>query len=650
MPDDAATARVVVIDDNSATLYATSRVLRAAGFDVRGGNTGQQALDLAFDGADILLLDVNLPDMHGFEVCRRLRDDARTARLPIIHISATFVKEMDKAQGLDAGGDGYLTHPIEPPVLVATVKAFLRAYRAEDKTRESEAKFKAVFDNAFCGILLLDQRLSCLEVNPAICELLKRSREQIVPYPMSVFMPQGSSADPNEIERALQATGAWRGVFSLLRSDSQPVHLEWSISAHSFPGVWLAVVTDITERMRLENERNELLASERTARAEAERASRLKDEFLGTLSHELRTPLNSILLWTQLLHQHVAEPEQVGRGLAAIERNTRMQAQLISDLLDVSRITSGKLRLQIEPLDIVATIMAALEGLSPAIEAKGLNLQTSFDPLVGMITGDSGRLQQVIWNLVNNAIKFTPKGGRIEVKLDRIDSEIRITVSDTGQGITAELLPFLFQRFRQADVSATRVHGGLGLGLAIVKHLVEMHGGTVSAASAGTDKGAQFIVMLPIAASYDAAPQQQPMSSSATGHNAAKARLDEVRVLVVDDDADACAVMSRILNETGATVATALDVTGALTELEQFKPQVLVSDISMPMRDGHELIREVRARGYSYQTLPAIALTALARAEDRRKALLAGYQVHVAKPIDADELTAAIAALIGRTA
>jgi PAS domain S-box-containing protein len=643
---DGAASRVVVIDDNPATLYSTSRILRAAGFDVKEGTTGEQALEFAGKGADILLLDVNLPDIHGFEVCRRLRADASTARLPVVHISATFVKEINKAEGLDAGGDGYLTHPIEPPVLIATVNAFLRTRRAEDEMRKSEAKFKAVFENALSGILLLDQHLTYMEVNPAMCELLNQPREEILGKSLLAFMPQGTSVDAKEIERSLERKGIWRGVFPVVRSDGELVHLEWYISAHSSPGVRLAVVTDISDRTRLEAQRDELLASERSARAQAERANYLKDEFLGTLSHELRTPLNSILLWTQILLQNVNDPEQVQRGLAAIERSTKVQAQLITDLLDVSRIISGKLRLEVQPLNLAATIKSALESLSPAIEGKELRLQTSFDPRVGMISGDPARLQQVIWNLVINATKFTPKGGRIDVKMERIDSHVEVSVSDTGQGIAAELLPYLFERFRQGDVSIKRNSGGLGLGLAIVKHIVEMHGGTVAVASDGPGTGAKFTVLLPIAASLDDSLHALPNPDRGSKEIA---RLEGVRVLIVEDDADTCAVMSRILEATGAVVTTATDVGAALAELERAKPQVLVSDIGMPRQDGYDLIREVRARGYSYQNLPAIALTALAGSQDRLRALLAGYQVHVAKPIDASELTAAIAALVGRT-
>jgi PAS domain S-box-containing protein len=641
MPD--ATPRVAVVDDNDATLYSTSRVLRAAGFEVVEGTSGGEALDLARGDVDIMLLDVNLPDLHGFEVCRRLRGQPQSARLPIIHVSATFVTDLDKAHGLDSGADGYLTHPIEPSVLIATVNAFLRARRAEEEMHRSEAKFRTVFENAFIGIVLLDERLNYLEVNPAMCRVLGRRREEIVGFPLLSFIPPGGPSDSLEIQRSLEETGIWRGTFAMAGPDGQLIHLEWHISAHSFSGDRLAVVTDISERMRFESERNELFASERSARAEAERANYLKDEFLSTLSHELRTPLNSILLWTQRLQHDIDEREQVERGLSAIERNTKIQAQLISDLLDVSAIVSGKLRLEIRPLDLAAMIKAALEGLSPAIEAKQLKLQSWFDVNAGLISGDAQRLQQVVWNLVNNAIKFTPSGGHIELRLERVESQVEICVTDDGQGIRPELLPYLFDRFRQGDVKSNRSHGGLGLGLAIVKHLVEMHGGTVSASSAGLGHGAKFTVTLPVAATFrDSINAGSPRAPEF-------AHLEGVRVLVVDDDTDTCAVLSRILEETGALVTTAFNVKSALEQFERSAPQVLVSDIGMPELDGYALIREVRGRGYSYQVLPAIALTALARPEDRRRALLAGYQMHMAKPIDASELTAAIAALLGRT-
>jgi signal transduction histidine kinase/ActR/RegA family two-component response regulator len=459
-------------------------------------------------------------------------------------------------------------------------------------------------------------------------------------------MQTDSPVNLNEVIRALEGNGSWQGEFPLLKNDNKTlVHLFWNISAHSFPGVRMAIVTDITERVQLESQRDELLKSERKARADAERANRLKDEFLGTLSHELRTPLNAILLRTQALRHSIDDTATVERGLVAIERNTHLQAKLISDLLDVSRITSGKLRLDVEPLDLATTINSALEVLTPAIEAKGLKLRTTIDREPGMVSGDPARLHQVIWNLVNNAIKFTPRGGEINVILKRVGSQIEVIVKDTGQGFKPDLMPHLFERFRQGDVNANRAHGGLGLGLTIVKHLVEMHGGTVSAYSAGPDRGATFTVVLPINPSVD--DPTAPGSSSIVAADAS--RLDGVRIMVVDDDIDTATSMSQILLANGALVASANDVDTALSELTRFAPQVLVSDLGMPGRDGYDLIREVRTRGYTHQTLPAIAVTALARPEDRRRALLAGYQVHLSKPTDATELTAVIATLIGRT-
>jgi hypothetical protein len=639
---------VLVVDDNPATLYSTARVLRSADFDVSEAATGQEALDLVAKGTDLVMLDVNLPDIHGFEICQRLRKDPRTARLPIIHVSATFVTDIDKAQGLDAGSDGYLTHPVEPPVLIATVNAFLRARKAELELRESEGKFKAVFENALSGILILDHNFNFVEVNPALCRMLARTREELVGKPLSAFIAPKNHDKAQEIAIHLRQREAWSGSFPLMRSDGSEVHLEWYVSSHSDPSV--VVVTDISERVELEEKREELLASERAARAEAERANRLKDEFLGNVSHELRTPLNSILLWTKVVQQHLDDKGQLIRGLDAIERNTMVQTQLISDLLDVSRITSGKLRLDLQPTDLATLIKSSLEALSPAAAAKEIQVETSLDPAASPVSVDPSRLQQVVGNLVSNAIKFTPMRGRILVKLERIDSHAVITVTDNGQGIKPELLPHLFERFRQGDSAGNRAYAGLGLGLAIVKHLTELHGGTVAAMSKGDGHGATFVVKLPVFVAAESGLPDTSGSRAPSGISSAHYEaLQGVRVLIVDDDADACEVMTRILEEAGADVACAISADDALAKLDEFAPQVLVSDIGMPERDGYDLIREVRLRGYTHQALPAIALTALSRPEDRRRTLLAGFQLHLAKPIDGSELSAAIGAMVGRT-
>ncbi|HEX4000259.1 MAG TPA: response regulator [Pirellulales bacterium] len=641
---------VVVVDDNPATLYSTSRILRSAGFEVAEAATGRRGIELA-KNAQIVVLDVNLPDVDGFEVCRQIRANQSTARIPVIHLSATFVKDVDKVHGLEVGADGYLTHPVEPPVLIATVNAFLRTRQAEEELRDSEAKFRAVFDNAVSGIALVSKDWIFQDVNPAMCQLMGRSRELLLDGQDASLMPTAILEKSSEIRQKLAGGSSWKGAFPLDRPQQEAVHLEWSMSRYSEPDVYLAIVTDVTERFHAEEERRQLLASERAARSEAERANRMKDDFLATLSHELRTPLSAIVGWSQVLQRGDPTPEELIEGLAAIDRNAKAQTQLIADLLDVSRISSGKLRLEIEAIDPAKMIESALNAVHQAAEAKNISVDLSIDPEAGPVRGDPARLQQVIWNLMTNAVKFTPKGGRIHIELQRINSNVRITVRDNGEGISADLLPNLFKRFQQGDASTTRRHGGLGLGLAIVKHLVEMHGGTVVAASEGEGKGATFTVELPVAAiqTRSAAPLAAGSLSTSSTSPVFSTNLNGIKVLVVDDDPDTRALFRRVLSDCGAEVADAEGVKQALGKLDEFKPNVLVSDIGMPALDGYDLIREVRSRGYTFQRLPAVALTAFARIEDRRRAMLAGFQVHVSKPVDPSELTAVIATLVGRT-
>jgi PAS domain S-box-containing protein len=391
--------------------------------------------------------------------------------------------------------------------------------------------------------------------------------------------------------------------------------------------------TDLTERKQAEE-------ALQAARAEAETANRMKDQFLATLSHELRTPLNAIFGWAQLLRAGKLDSPTIERGVETIERNARAQKQLIDDLLDVSRIISGKLRLEMQPIEPAEVVEAALETVAHTAQAKGINLRHRI-ARTGLVVGDSQRLQQVVWNLLSNAVKFTPKGGEVRVTVEALDGHAEITVADSGQGIAPEFLPHVFERFRQADPSSTRRHGGLGLGLAIVRQLVELHGGSVRAESPGEGQGATFIVSLPLAV----ASQPEERRQAQTGEGGRPVSLAGVRVLVVDDEADARDLLREILSGSHAEVAMAASAAEGLDVLERFQPHVLVSDISMPGQDGYELIRAVRKRGYQ---LPAAALTAFARAEDRRRALLAGFQIHLAKPVDPGELTAAVASLAGR--
>ena len=399
-------------------------------------------------------------------------------------------------------------------------------------------------------------------------------------------------------------------------------------------------------------ERRHLLESERVARSEAERGSAMKDEFLATLSHELRTPLNAILGWSQMLRLPTLSESDRQRGLEIIERNTRVQAQLIEDLLDMSRITSGKLRLDIQAMAPAAVVEAALDTVRAAADAKGIRLTSVLDPAAGPVVGDPNRLQQVVWNLLSNAIKFTGKNGRVEVRLQRVNSHIEISVTDTGIGIAPEFLPHVFERFRQADASSTRPAGGLGLGLAIVKQLVELHGGSVRAASRGPDRGATFTVELPLLAIQRERPEarRHPAAQAMAPLEFTRLDLAGIKVLVVDDEVDARDLIARVLTECRAEVFTAGTAEETLAAVERVRPHVLVSDIGMPTVDGYQLLRQVRALGLARGGgVPAIALTAFARSEDRTRALHAGFVVHVSKPVEPAELMAAVASVVGRT-
>lgn len=408
---------------------------------------------------------------------------------------------------------------------------------------------------------------------------------------------------------------------------------------------------DITEQREAENEREEILKKEQAARREAEIANRLRDEFLATVSHELRAPLNAILGWGRLLEKEILDKQTTRKAIETILRNAEAQNHLIEDLLDVSRIISGKLRLEISTIKPIKVIEAAMETVRPAAEAKGITLEVKSLSPVSHISGDPNRLQQVIWNLLSNAIKFTPNGGKVSVELERANDDIEIRVSDTGQGIKEDFLPYVFDRFRQADASSIRKFGGLGLGLAIVRHIAEMHGGTVSASSAGENKGSTFIIKLPVATASQAQKnaETQEISGNLKSENAPNIQLDGLLILAVDDEADTRHLLVQSLTFYGATVITAQSAEEGLTALQDKSPDILISDIGMPDEDGYSLIRKVRALADEHQkNIPAIALTAFTRAQDRMKAMTTGYQNHVSKPVEPDELATVIASLTGR--
>jgi PAS domain S-box-containing protein len=450
------------------------------------------------------------------------------------------------------------------------------------------------------------------------------------------------TGEPYQMEcRFRQANGDYR--WHLLRAQARR-------GSNGEISMWVGSNTDIDALKRADEEKQQLLERERIARGEAERANRSKDEFLATLSHELRTPLNAILGWSQLILQGTMRPEDIQRGLEIIDRNARAQNKLIEDLLEMSSIVSGKVRLDVHRLDFASVADAALESILPAVHAKDIRLRKAVDPAAGLVSGDNSRLQQVIWNLLSNAVKFTPKGGTIEVMVERVESHIELRVTDSGVGIRHEFLPYVFDRFRQADSSLTRSHGGLGLGLAIVKQLVTLHGGTVRAESAGEGRGASFIVSLPLAPVSDrkdtASSARLPLA--ADRREVSELTLKGQKVLVIEDEPDARELIKAALTQCQADVVTAASAMEGLEVLKNQRLDVLISDIGMPGEDGYQFIRAVRnlpeAQG---GRTPAIALTAFAHSTDRTKALLAGYQRHLSKPVESKELIATIGSLTG---
>ncbi|MEJ5992656.1 response regulator [Ramlibacter sp. PS3R-8] len=634
---------VLVVDDNPSTRYSTARVIRAAGFRTAEAATGREALDMAAQGISAVVLDVHLPDIDGFEVCRNLRARPVTALLPIVHLSAAYIRDEDRVAGLDAGADGYLVHPVEPAVLVATLQALIRARMAEDSLRRSEQRFRAIYDQAQSGIVLLDEQACFADANPAMLRLLGRSREELLGRPITALAPvEWHRLIQSQLNLPTAERGPWHGEFPLLNARGRLVHFEWSISSHVEPGVRIAIAIDASERFELEQRRRDVLEREQAARLEAERHSRTKDDFIAVLSHELRTPLNAIVGWVHILKRRGTTPEGE-KGLAAIERNVKAQARIISDILDVSRINSGKLRLEREWADPAELITSAIDSLAGSITERGLRVETDLESAHKPAWLDPGRFQQIFWNLMTNAIKFSPQGGQVLVTLRREDDRLTLEVRDFGQGIDSAFLPHLFDRFTQSDSPGNRRHGGLGLGLSIVKHLVDLHGGQVRAHSAGAQMGTSMYVEVPVEATREAQAEDAPESEFGPEEESG-VDLHGLDIVVVEDDREASEMMTLVLADRGASVRVAANYDAAVRLLEQEWPDVLVSDIGLPGRDGYELVRQVRqmehARGAP--RLPAIALTAFARPEDQRKTLDAGYDLHLSKPLKPHLLLSAI--------
>jgi PAS domain S-box-containing protein len=547
--------------------------------------------------------------------------------------------------------------------LLAIWRAAVRLRQVEQEHLATEAKYERA-QALLAGIVessedaIISKTLDGLisSWNGAAERLYEFTAAEAIGQPITIIIPPERLDEEQLIQESLR-NGEGLDTFDTVRITKSGRRINVSLTVSPIRDQHGKVIgaskaaRDITERRNAEEERERMLLQERSLRAEAERAARMKDEFLATISHELRTPLSAILGWSTILSKEPSDQATVANAIAAIERNAKSQAQLIEDLLDVSRIVSGNLCLDVKPVALTAVVKAAMDSVQPAADAKEIQLQMIVDPTADNVRGDAVRLQQVIWNLLSNSIKFTPKGGHVSVKVDRSNSMAQVTVTDTGEGIPAEFLPYVFDRFKQADGSITRKYGGLGLGLAIARHLTEMHGGTIEVDSAGEGLGATFKISLPLVAVTATAAINSARSAAVAASTPARnvPDLHGIRVLVVDDAADTREMLRVVLEQFGADVTTAASAGETLDVLPAWQPNVLVSDIGMPEEDGYTLIRKVRALSAEKGgDIPAIALTGYVRVEERMRALDAGYQMFVPKPVEVSELATIIAGLIGR--
>jgi PAS domain S-box-containing protein len=636
MPDMPTLDTVLVVDDDPVTRYVTARVLRAAGFDVQEASTGGQALASLSSRISAVVLDVHLPDIDGFEVCRVIRNRPDVATwLPIIHLSAAYVEDEDKVAGLNAGADAYLIHPAEPAVLVATLRAMIRARKAEDELRRSDGRFRAIYDQAPSGIALIDADDNFVDANPAMTAMLRRSREQVIGQAIGDFLVRQTAGGGRSEPTRLAASGSLQlHEIRTVQVDGATRHLEWSVSPEIEPGLRIGIAVDITDRAHFETRQQELLEREQAARAAAEQHSKRKDDFIAVLSHELRTPLNSIVGWLHILKMQLHTPAILEKALGAIERSVTAQTRIISDILDVSRISSGKLRLHPEWSNPFDLLNESIEALRDSIDQKKLTVECHIRGEHFLASLDPTRFQQIFWNLMTNAVKFSFPGGLIRIELALEPDRLSLVVQDFGRGIREEFLGELFHRFSQGDAPGKRSDAGLGLGLSIVRHLVDLHGGVVRAHSAGIDKGTTMRVELPVEIEHRTDTRTALISAEDSGHGGQS--LAGLDVLVVEDNIDSSEMLLVVLSDGGATVRVASDYDSALIALGERWPAVLISDIGLPGMDGYDLIRYVRraeASG-SQPALLSIAFTALSRPQDRMKAIESGFDLHLSKPLE----------------
>lgn len=747
-------SNVLVVDDRQDNLLAIESTLAGLDAHIEYAESAQQALRyLLTNEVALILLDVQMPGVNGFELAELIRQRENTQHTPIIFISAMSTDEQYVFKGYSLGAIDYLTKPFEPEILKSKVGFFITLYekssevrrqaqlrektnleldelnaeletRVRERTAEIErtntklaeeasiretAQARLALEHAitrelaaskdilaaapailkaFCTYLraetsalwLVNEDLQTIDcrhveiskVTPAI-DLFANSGLKNRSFPKGSGLPgvvweKGRpnwtplSGKDDRFPRAQIAAAAGfksaigmpikmkEDFFGMIEFFSSAIIAEGPELIQMFEAIG-SEIGQFIQRQRAEIERERLLTQEMTLRQQAERASRLKDEFLATVSHELRTPLNSILGWAQIMRRKALDDQKREAALETIFRNSRAQAQLIDDLLDMSRLITGNFPLNLVPTSIRTVVDAAVEIVRPQAGAKSISLTTDFRSDDVEITCDPERVQQIVWNLLVNALKFTPEGGEVRVIVDTSDDHVSIAVRDNGQGIAPDFLPHVFDRFRQADSTSTRQHRGLGLGLAIVSNLAELHGGTVSVASEGLGLGSEFTLRLPVSKS---APQDRPIvedvASFASGASSSipeGSTLKDIRVLIVEDDPDAAEMLRYALEGVGAQTRNAYSAAEAISSLSEWVPKVILSDITMPDEDGYSLIRRIRGMHESkLADIPAIALTAMARSEDGDRAISSGFQLHIPKPVDIDELTKAITVLL----
>lgn len=697
-------ASILLVDDRPEKVLAIEAVLEDLDVNIVRAYSGREALRCVLNQEfAVILLDVNMPGMDGFETAGLIRQRKNSEHIPIIFITS-MGDDLHIVRGYEIGAVDYIQAPVIPSVLRTKVAVFVDLYRKTEQVQrqaESLRRRASQLQKLSAASLAINSALSIERLLQTVTDtarevvgshqaislfVINRETEQHAAKtlalasfsdkyaqwrkeplrldPIASSMVAQSPTATRMTERELHDHPDWEIVRKLKIPPVVGGMLAAPLTGRDGQNLGVIYLSDRAEGDFTSDDEGLLvqlaqmaaIAIENAVYAEERETNRIKDEFLSTLSHELRTPLNAILGWTQLLRMENLNDE-ASHGLEVIERNVRAQTKLIEDLLDVSRISTGKLRLAVRAMRLVPVIEAAVDTVRPAAEAKRIALEMRL-PAIGddHLGGDPDRLQQVVWNLLANAIKFTPSGGRVVVHCERLDGQFRVRVIDNGMGISPTFLPFVFDRFRQADSTSTRSHGGLGIGLTIVRHIVELHGGSVAVDSMGEGRGSTFSIVLPISALHDIPSADLAGNVAAStppahlnGHATPFADLDGMRVLVVDDEPDALELIAQVLKRAKAAVTTAGSAAEALERIEQSLPDVLVSDIAMPDADGFALIRQVRQMEPNKGgQIPAIALTAYARDEDRQRALSAGFQQHLAKPVEPAELVAAVAQLVAR--